>query len=554
MKHIDELSSYCRPFSSRLQLGLVVQGVFLGMCAGGLITLYRLTLDFMEDFVLNLSKLMHTHLYILGMWLVVCVLLGLCLYELIAHIPNIKGAGIDCACAEIKGALSMKSTKTLLAKFLAGSMCAFGGLSLGREGPSVQLGALMGKVIAEHTPHTHLRTRLFMTCGAAAGMAAAFHAPLTGTLFALEEIHKQFQPALLIAAMISSITADFVVSSVFGVAPVLSFHFIRDLNHRYYLFIVILGIVCGLIGAVHNKGMFFIQEHVYTHLDAVHPALKFICAFLIGAGVIYAAPWLVCGGGQIFSYLKDTHGLSLSFIAFLLIGKYLATASAFGSGAPGGTLFPLCAMGACTGALFGVFAAQFLGLPHVYVVNFIVLGIAGLFASVVRAPVTAVVLAFELTGSFSALLAVSIVAILSYVCANLTKVEPFYEHLTDRLLERIAYEKSVHVDEISSHRKKGSVLKGLLHEASLSDEAPLVSLRSFVVGIKSAIDGKLIQEVDWPDNVRVLMIVRAGKNILPSGHTRIQSLDELVMTFLSDTEADDNQKLNDLVRASFTKK
>ena len=211
-------------------------------------------------------------------------------------------------------------------------------------------------------------------------------------------------------------------------------------------------------------------------------------------------------------------------------------------------------MGACTGALFGVFAAQFLGLPHVYVVNFIVLGIAGLFASVVRAPVTAVVLAFELTGSFSALLAVSIVAILSYVCANLTKVEPFYEHLTDRLLERIAYEKSVHVDEISSHRKKGSVLKGLLHEASLSDEAPRVSLRSFVVGIKSAIDGKLIQEVDWPDNVRVLMIVRAGKNILPSGHTRIQSLDELVMTFLSDTEADDNQKLNDLVRASFTKK
>ena len=120
----------------------------------GLITLYRLTLDFMEDFVLNLSKLMHAHLYILGIWLVVCVLLGLCLYELIAHIPNIKGAGIDCACAEIKGALSMKSTKTLLAKFLAGSMCAFGGLSLGREGPSVQLGALMGKVIAEHAPHT----------------------------------------------------------------------------------------------------------------------------------------------------------------------------------------------------------------------------------------------------------------------------------------------------------------------------------------------------------------------------------------------------------------
>ena len=95
MKHIDELSSYCRPFSSRLQLGLVVQGVFLGMCAGGLITLYRLTLDFMEDFVLNLSKLMHAHLYILGIWLVACVLLGLCLYELIAHIPNIKGAAVS---------------------------------------------------------------------------------------------------------------------------------------------------------------------------------------------------------------------------------------------------------------------------------------------------------------------------------------------------------------------------------------------------------------------------------------------------------------------------
>ena len=412
----------------------------------------------------------------------------------------------------------------------------------------------MGKVIAEHTPHSHLRSRLFMTCGAAAGMAAAFHAPLTGTLFALEEIHKQFQPALLIAAMISSITADFVVSSVFGVAPVLSFHFIRDLNHRYYLFIVILGIVCGLIGALHNKGMFFIQEHVYTRLDALHPSLKFMCAFLIGAGVIYAAPWLVCGGGQIFSYLKNTHGLSLGFIAFLLIGKYLATASAFGSGSPGGTLFPLCAMGACTGAFFGVFAAQFLGLPQVYVVNFIVLGIAGLFASVVRAPVTAVVLAFELTGSFSALLAVSIVAILSYVCANLTKVDPFYEHLTNRLLERIAQERSIRVDARTSRKKKGSVAGLLEGKLVKKEELPKVSLRSFVVGIKSAVDGKQIKDIAWPCGARVLMVIRDGKNILPSGTTRIQSLDELVITFLSDTEASDNQTISELVRASFTEK
>ena len=144
----------------------------------------------------------------------------------------------------------------------------------------------------------------------------------------------------------------------------------------------------------------------------------------------------MCGGDAIIDLILAPGVLepSLAVLVALLMGKYLFTNVSFASGAPGGTLFPLVVMGALSGAIFSSVVGLFTGNATAYMNSFIVLGVAGLFASVVRAPVTAVVLVFELTGSLDALLATSVVSIISYVTANMLKVDPFYEHLYANLV------------------------------------------------------------------------------------------------------------------------
>jgi hypothetical protein len=207
------------------------------------------------------------------------------------------------------------------------------------------------------------------------------------------------------------------------------------------------------------------------------------------------------------------------------------TTVSFGSGAPGGTLFPLCVMGALVGYLFADAAALALDLPTEFVNNFVVLGIAGLFASVVRAPVTGVVLAFELTGSLDALLSVSIVSIISYVVANLTRTDPFYEHLLGNLLKSVSpAEKSAPSGQRAATGEK--------------------ALHTVTVGAGSDVDGLALADVDWPDGVRVVLVTRAGTDITPTGGTRLMALDEVILMTDAATDNDGFQRARQMLGSS----
>ena len=367
--------------------------------------------------------------------------------------------------------------------------------------------------------------RLLVTCGAAAGMSAAFHAPLTGVLFAVEEIHKQFSAPLIVSVMTASVVSDFLVSQVLGVRPVLSLSFAADLPHIDYALVVLLGLACGVLGALHNRGMFFAQR-CYNKIKRHLPYARLAIPFAIAGVVAFTFPELMCGGDAIVEIIQHTGGLALWTIMGLLLGKYLFTTICFASGAPGGTLFPLVAMGSLVGGLFGVIAINALGLPEAYVVNFVALGVAGCFSGVVRAPVTAVVLVFELTGSLDSLLSVSIVAILAFVTANILRVDPFYEHLLAGLL-------GVTPDDPMVNGEAGEKI-----------------LHTYTVGAGARIENTLIRDIPWPDNVRVVTVERAGQEIVPTGSTRIMALDNLLIIMDTDTESDAGLKLQQMTRAS----
>lgn len=507
-----------RRLSRRFQVSLVWEGALVGLVGGGVVTLYRLSLSFAESSLRSLTgEAASSFLAMLG-WFLALGVMFVVVSALIRWEPDTSGSGIPQVDAEVLGRLDAPWHRVIPAKFAEGTLLALSGLSLGREGPSVQLGGMSGKAVSRALGRKRGEERLLVTCGAAAGMSAAFHAPLTGVLFALEEIHKEFTAPLIISVMCSAVTSDFLVSQVVGIEPVLSLEFITNLPHESYLFVVVLGLVCGLLGALHNRGMFAAQR-LYKLIPERLSALRLAVPFALAGVVAFTWPELMCGGDAIVDVLQARAFPSFTALLVLLLGKYAFTTVCFGSGAPGGTLFPLVVLGGLVGGAFSVVAMR-LGMPPLYCPNFVALGVAGLFAGVVRAPVTAVVLVFELTGSLDALLSVTVVSILAYVVSNLTGTDAFYEHLLDSLLATTA---------------KSDTLE------SNAGEKDLGTIR---VGSGSRLEGMLVKEVPWPDGVRVLTIERAGSQIVPTGETRLMAADELLFIVASGAIEDARLKLS----------
>ncbi len=513
--------------SHRHRIWLVCIGAATGLVAGLAVTLYRLALaqaeQLMRSFTTELGK---SALGIL-IWFVVLALILLVVGFLIHKVPLTAGSGIPQVEAEVAGTIQAPWLRILPTKFVEGVLCSFGGLSLGREGPSIQIGGMAAKLVSKLTRTNRGEERILITCGAASGMAAAFHAPFTGVMFALEEIHKVFSAPVIVSVMVASVMADLLSSILMGDHLVLSLTFIADLPPSAYISVAILGVIAGLLGALHNAGMFKMQD-LFNRITCVKPYAKLIPAFLMSGIAAFTIPQLLCGGDAIIQLLERGYVTPINVLVVLLIGKYLLTAICFGSGAPGGTLLPLVVMGALIGSIYGICVTDVTAIPSVYVVNYTVLGVASLFAGVVRAPITGIVLAFELTGSLDSLLAASLVSIIAYVTSDLIGVDAFYEHLLGRIdiSESNQTEKNLEEDE----------QRGVFHR--------------HVVGAGSKAEGRLIKELVLPEHMLIVMITRSGKELVPQGSTRLKALDQLLVLEDAEFEIEQEQMLKEICMPS----
>lgn len=492
--------------SRRHRVRLVGEGALVGLAVGLLIASYRFCLSHAESGMRALTQWLGSNG---GAWPLLWVLI-LCIPCLLIGIlmmrePYTQGSGIPQIDAEVAGLIDMPWWRVVPVKFFEGVLCAFSGLSLGREGPSVQLGGMAGKGVSRLLKNDRKRERLLVTCGAAAGMSAAFHAPLTGVLFAIEEIHREFTAPLVISVMSSAVVADFVSSQLLSIQPVIHVIVYESLPHEMYVALLIMGVVCGALGWLHNCGMFLVQDKLFGPLERFHPCVRLVGPFMLAGALAFVWPDLMCGGDAILEHIVNVHATTLGYLVALLVGKYLFTALCFGSGAPGGTLFPLVILGGLVGAIYGDCAMQVLGLPGFYENSFIVLGIAGLFSAVIQAPVTGVVLVFELTGSLEALLATSVVSIVAYVTATLFKTDAFYEHLFARMLGA----------QKDTDQDSRDVLRGRK------------TVRNYIVGAGSAADGACVREISWPKDTLVVTVRHAGEKIVPNGATRLVALSEV---------------------------
>lgn len=486
--------------AEHFQIVLIGEGLVVGGIAGLVIVLYRMFLEYAGKWLEMILAFCRQHPLRIAGWFVILVLLAWLVGRLLKYEPMISGSGIPQLEGEMTGKLNQRWWRVLPAKFLGGFLCLLGGLALGREGPSIQLGAMVGKGVSKGMERGVTEEKYLLTCGASAGLSAAFHAPLAGVMFSLEEVHKNFSVSVLVSVMTASLSADFMASAVMGADPVFQFQIIQTLPPEYYWMILLLGIVLGVLGAFYNWFTLKVQS-LYRNARNLSVTKKLMIPFLCAGVLGFTMPEFLGSGHALLDYLT-TEDVLMGTILFILIGRFLFSAVCFGSGAPGGIFFPLLVLGGFIGGAFATAGVQYMGLDIMYINNFVVLAMAGYFAAIVRAPLTGIILIFEMTGSLNQMLSLSIVSIVAYMVATLLRSRPIYESLLDRILEQQNGETAV------DHGEK--------------------VLQNFVVLQGSRLADAMIKEVEWPGNCLIVAIQRGSDEILPKGSTKLQTGDVIV--------------------------
>lgn len=420
----------------RFSLRLLLEGLTVGLGAGISISVFRYLLagsEILRPVIYhNLREaLADGQWQWLALYILSFIIIAYLLKLIVAREPMCTGSGIPQIKGILQGDMSMRWFSVLWSKIIGGVLAIGAGMSLGREGPSVQIGACVGQGLSQTSRRTRFESRILMTAGAGAGLAAAFNAPLAGVIFGLEEMQKTISPALLLTGITASITAATVTEVVFGMSPVFSMGYLLPLPLNLFDVLVVAGIVIGLLGRLFNIALAY-SLNTYSRLGL--SGMKKPLVPLTLAGILgFVLPEILGGGNLLVDSLVVTD-YTIGFLCLLFVGKFLFTMICFGSGVPGGIFLPMLVLGAAGGAVLAKLLVLAGLLPAMYYADIIVFGMAAYFSAVVKSPVTGSILILEMTGSFQHMLALLVVSLTAYVISDLTRGRPVYDELLDRAL------------------------------------------------------------------------------------------------------------------------
>ena len=488
-------------FVDNLKVRVVLESILVGLGAGLIVSLYRLVLKYIGDYSFKIYKFMYMHKLYIFLGLLFLMFVGYIDGRMVEKNSMISGGGIPQIEGSLKGYFNTKNPITILVNKFIGGVLAIGcGLSLGIEGPSIQLGASIGNLYSNITRKIKLEERYLISSGAGAGLAAAFNAPFAGVMFSLEEVNKDFSPLILLPTIAAAVSADLVTWIFFGSEPILHVEKLKIIPAKYYILIIILGIIVGLGGVLYNNTLLKTQD-LYKKLKVklrIRMMIPFGCAIIFGLFL----PEVLGGGNPLINRIL-VDGIVIKFGIILLVCKFIYSMISFASDTPGGILFPLLTLGALVGVIFGHVAVNVLGIDSSFIINFVLLAMAGMFASIVRAPITGLILVCEMSGSISQLGPLATVCGTAYLVAEVCRCEPVYTSLLKR---RIA----------SSTGK----------EEEVSGERRVVN---YIVELGAPIVSKKIKNLKLVNNALIASIEREDDTIIPNGNTDIRPGDYLTV-------------------------
>ena len=340
-----------------------------------------------------------------GRWFVVLtpVVAGL-LYGPLVHLgaPEARGHGVP----EVMYAVARRGgripPRVAVVKSLASALCIGGGGSVGREGPIVQIGSALGSTVGRLVRAAEDRQRLLVACGAAGGIAATFNAPMAGVVFAMEIILRDFTARSFGMVVVSAVTASVVGRTVLGDKPFLALPDFRVEHLVSYGLFALLGVLAGVTGVLFVRVLYGIEDlcdRLWRGAEWLRPAAGGVLLglLLLAVPTMYGVGYPVLGDGVAGRYAVGT-------LLFLLAAKMVATSLTIGIGGSGGVFAPSLFAGAMLGAAFGQTAAAVAPGVTGAAGAFSLVGMAAVFAGAARAPITAVLIVFELTGEYSLIL------------------------------------------------------------------------------------------------------------------------------------------------------
>ncbi len=496
-----------------------LRAALVGLLAGAAAVLFQAALFYTEGLRSDLLSWLK-HFPIWG-WMILPVvgaaMGGAAGYITSRYAPESSGSGIPHVKAVLLQLRPFRWERVLPVKFIGGILAIGSGFSLGREGPTVQMGAAVGKMLSQLLKVPKRSRSQMVAAGAGAGLAAAFNAPLAGFIFTIEELQREMSPLTYGTALIAAVVGDIVTRTFTGQLPSFRISGYPTPPLTALPLFALLGLLCGVMGVLFNHGLLRSLRlfHGFTRWPAwTRPAL-------VGLVVGLLAWWLpaAIGGGHSTAELVlrgKSHTLLsghvtllnlVAFLSLLLAVKFVLTLISYASGVPGGIFAPLLVLGALLGAIVGRLSGIWWPTVAHTPAAFAVIGMAAAFSAIVRAPLTGIVLILEMTGNYQQLFPLLVASLIAYLVAEHLNNKPIYEALLEYDLER---------------------------GGERPPKSPEAILLDMVVEPHSQMDGKAVRELRLQRGCLLVTIDRAGTEIVPTADTKLQPGDHLTVIVSGD--------------------
>ena len=359
---------------------------------------------------------------------VTMALIAACLVRYVA--PETSGSGIQEVEAVLDGQREMRWFRTLWVKFTGGVLAIGSGMMLGREGPTIHIGAAVARGISEQFKLPDRERRGLLAAGAAAGLAVAFNAPISAVLFVTEEMrhHFPFSKHTYLGLAIAAIFAAVISQSITGQAPALE-TIVQNVPLYTLPLIAIGGAILGVVGWLFNKSIVTALDLV----DRIPTRLWWLPACVVGGtcGFLLVGMPQAAGGGEALVRQLSVSNMTFSALLVLSILRFSGAVVSYAAGLPGGIFAPILAIAVSVGLLLGTFAEVLIPMDKM-AITCALISMAALFAACVQAPLVATILVLELTSAFDLLLPLLIASVTATVTVQMLNGRPIYEMLRAR--------------------------------------------------------------------------------------------------------------------------
>ena len=427
-----------KPFSSQMSYRLF-RAISVGLITGLIVSIFRWIIDHTMQFLYFIYPKMVAQPLWLVPYVILMIIISLVLGKITKpYLSEVIGSGVPQVEAVYLGENKMPWWPILWRKFVGGLLAICPGLMLGREGPCIEMGAMIGQGLAEKTfkLDSEQSTEL-LECGVAAGLSAAFSAPMAGAMFLVEEISFSFRPKKVVAVLAASFSADFMTILFFGNRPCLYLP-VRGYFPIYaYWTLPLIGILLGLLAYVYQYVLLSLKPWL-SKIKKIPAAYHSIIPFLL---IIPIGLWnaQLLGGSHVlitdlFNHKADMQLLlgpwSLVLIPIILFGvRFVFSMLSYGSSVPGGIFMPILVLGALLGMICANAMIKTHIIPSMYFVHVLVISMAAYFGAIEKAPFTAIMLLTEMVGTVQQTLPLIIVTFVSYYVLDLLGGKPIYEAL-----------------------------------------------------------------------------------------------------------------------------